>query len=216
MKTKKNALIVTIIMIACLATGCSLFSFDASGYIKACLDANMHGEFEEYAKITNNSVEDIEKLYNDFLDTDLSFLKQYNVSEDKEQQFRELFINLYKKTQYEVGGATKESDGSYTVPVTVHKMIIFKSVMETLEDDVTAWAESQVSSGTTPSNDEIYNYVLDYMYDKIAAEVDNPTYDEPQATTIKVSKNSDNVYAVDQNELQSLFESLIDLEAAGY
>ena len=203
-------------MIACLATGCSLFSFDASGYIKACLDANMHGEFEEYAKITNNSVEDIEKLYNDFLDTDLSFLKQYNVSEDKEQQFRELFINLYKKTQYEVGGATKESDGSYTVPVTVHKMIIFKSVMETLEDDVTAWAESQVSSGTTPSNDEIYNYVLDYMYDKIAAEVDNPTYDEPQATTIKVSKNSDNVYAVDQNELLSLFESLIDLEAAGY
>lgn len=216
MKTKKNTLIVTVIMIACLATGCSLFSFDASGYIKACLDANMHGEFEEYAKITNSSVEDIEKLYNDFLETDLSFLKQYNVNEEKEQQFRELFINLYKKTQYEVGEATKESDGSYTVPVTVHKMIIFKSVMETLEDDVTAWAESQVSSGTTPSTDEIYNFVLDYMYDKIAAEVDNPTYDEPQTTSIKVSKNSDNVYAVDQNELQSLFESLIDLEAAGY
>lgn len=86
--------------------------------------------------------------------------------------------------------------------------------MSTLQDDVTAWAESQVSSGTTPSNDEIYNYVLDYMYDKVAAEVDNPTYDEPQTTTIKVSKNSDNVYSVDQNELQSLFETLIDLENA--
>ena len=214
--TFKKAIVTTLSLafIICFTTGCALFGFDASGYVKACLDANMHGEFDEYASITNSSVEEVEQLYNDFLDDDLSFLKEYNINEEKSQQFRELFINLYKKTQYEVGEATKESDGAYTVPVTVHKMIIFKSVMETLEDDMTAWSESQVSSGTTPSMDEIYAYVVDYMYDKISAEVDNPTYDEPETKTVKVAKNSSNVYMIDQTELQNLFESLIDIENA--
>ena len=211
---KKIMLGFSLICIMCFAAGCAFFGFDASKYIKSCLDANMHGEFEEYANITNSSVADVEKLYNDFLDTDLSFLKQYNADAEQETRFRELFISLYKNTKYEVGEATKEDDGSYTVPVTIYKMIIFKNVMATLEDDITSWVNSQVSSGKTPSNDEIYAYVLDYMYDKLAAEVDNPTYDEPTTTNVKVVRNSDNAYYIEQQELQSLLESLIDLENA--
>lgn len=214
MKTKKTRLIISVLMIACLVTGCALGSFDASSYVKACLDANVHGEFEDYAKITNSTTEQVEQLYNNFLDNDLSFLTAYNADEATQQKFRELFINLYKNMKYEVGEATKADDGSFSVPVTVYKMIVFKSVMENMEDDMTKWADSLINSGTTPSMDEIYSYVLDYMYDAISKEVDNPQYDEPETVTVKVAKNSDNAYAINETELQGLLESMIDIENA--
>lgn len=214
MKTKKTSLLLSIVMIACLVTGCAFGGFDASAYVRSCLDANLHGEFEEYAKITNSEVSDVENLYNSFLDTDLSFLKVYNADDETQTKFRELFIKLYKNTKYEVGEATKESDGSYTVPVKVYKMDVFKNVMANIEADMQAWAEGQVSTGNTPSTDDIYAYVLDYMYDAISKEVDAPQYEEPVDKTIKVAKDSSNAYSIDQNELQSLLESMIDLENA--
>ena len=84
MKSTIKKTIVTALSLAfivCFSTGCALFGFDASGYVKACLDANMHGEFDEYASITNSSVEEVEQLYNDFLDDDLSFLKEKSPEE---------------------------------------------------------------------------------------------------------------------------------------
>ena len=214
MKTKKTGLLLSVLMIACLVTGCAFGGFDASGYVKACLDANVHGEFDDYAKITNSTTAEVEKLYNDFLDSDLSFLNEYNADEATQQKFRELFINLYKNMKYEVGEATKADDGSYSVPVTVYKMIVFKNVMENMEDDMTKWADSLINSGTTPTMDEIYSYVLNYMYDAISKEVDNPQYDEPETISVKVAKNSDNAYAIGDTELQNLLESMIDIENA--
>lgn len=212
MKTKRTRLLLSILMIACLITGCAFGEFDASGYVKACLDANVHGEFDDYAKITNSTTAEVEKLYNDFLDSDLSFLTAYNADDATQQKFRDLFIKLYKNMKYEVGESTKADDGSYSVPVTVYKMVVFKNVMDNMESEMTKWAESMVNAGTTPSMDEIYSYVLDYMYDSMSKEVDNPQYDEPTTINVKVAKNSDNVYAIDQTELQNLLESMIDIE----
>ncbi|MBE5923973.1 MAG: hypothetical protein E7271_05825 [Lachnospiraceae bacterium] len=214
MKTKKTSLFLSIIMIACLVTGCAFGGFDASAYVKSCLDANLHGEFEEYAKITNSEVSEVEDLYNSFLDTDLSFLSVYKADDETKAKFRELFIKLYKNTKYEVGEATKDSDGNYTVPVKVYKMDVFKNVMANIESDMQTWAEAQVATGTTPSTDDIYAYVLDYMYDAISKEVDAPQYEDPTDHTIKVSKNSSNAYEINQTELQNLLESMIDLENA--
>ena len=211
---KKLTVMFSMIMVACFVTGCALGSFDASGYVKSCLDANLHGEFEEYAKITRSEVSEVESLYNSFLDSDLEFLSTYKADDAKKQQFRELFIKLYKNTKYEVGEAAKGDDGSYSVPVKVYKMDIFKNVMANMEDDITKWAEDQVAAGTTPSTDDIYAYVLDYMYDAIAKEVDNPQYEEPVDSSIKVAKNSEGAYGVDQTELQNLLESMIDIENA--
>lgn len=214
MKTKKASLLISVLMIACLITGCALGGFDASKYVKSCLDANLHGEFEEYAKITKSDVSEVENLYNSFLDTDLSFLSAYNADDAKQQQFRELFIKLYKNTKYEVGEATKESDGSYTVPVKVYKMDIFQNVMANIEAYMTKWAEDQAAAGTTPSTDEIYAYVLDYMYDKLAENVDTPQYEDPTDQTIKVAKNSSGAYEINQTELQAVLESMVDIENA--
>lgn len=211
--TKFN-LLLSMIMIICLATGCAFGGFDASGYVKACLDSNVHGEFEEYAKITNSSVEDVEKLYNDFLDNDLAFLDAYNVDDATKAKFRELFINLYKNLKYEVGTATKDGE-NYTVPVTVHKLMVFRDVSANMESDMEEYVNTAINSGKTPSTDEIYKYVLDYMYDGISNQLNELEYADPETINVTVKKDpSLNAYKIDETELQNLILEMVDMENA--
>lgn len=214
MKTIKHFTIFTcFILITCMLTSCALFNFDASKYVRSCLDSNVHGEFEEYAEITNSSVEDVEKIYNDFLDNDLSFLDAYNVDDARKQEFRDLFITLYKNFKYEVGEATKNSDDSYSVPVTYYKLIVFEDIAKNMEADTTTYVEEQMKAGTTPFTDDIYTFVLDYMYDGISNKLENPEYAEPQTMNVTVSKNSSNQYEIESTELQTLVESMIDMDS---
>ena len=212
MKKKNLQLAISFILVACLITGCAFFGFDASAYVKACLDSNIHGEFDEYAKITNSSVEDVEKLYNDFLDNDLSFLNEYNVDDARRQEFRELFIKLYKNFKYDVGEATK-TDDTYTVPVTYQKLIVFDEMAANMEKDTTDYFQAKVDAGENPSTDEIYEYVLNYMYDGVAKKLENPQYEEPVTVNVTVSKMTANAYGIDTNELQELVQSMVDMDA---
>ena len=209
---KKTLLIIGFVLIACFATGCALFEFDASGYVKACLDANVKGEFDDYAKITNSTNEDIEKLYDNFLDNDLSFLNQYNIDDSRKQEFRELFIRLYKNLDYEVGEATK-TDETYTVPVTYKKLIVFDEMAKNIEEDTKTHFEELAKAGENPSTDDVYAYVLDYMYDGISKKLDNLQYEEPTTINVTVKKMTENAYGIEQDELDHLVQSMIDVDA---
>lgn len=218
MKTKKlSVLFLLTFAAACFITGCSALSFDASGYIKACLDANAHGEFEAYSEFTNTPVEDIEKLYNSNIDTEISYLAAYDISEQQEEDFRNLFIDIYKNFKYEVGEATKNDDDSYTVPVTTYQLIIFKGVMSGAEDYITNYAQEQVEAGNSPTQDELEQLVLNYMYDALKANLDKLEYADPVTVDITVSptkQGSSTVYSASQSELQALMESFTDVENA--
>lgn len=205
-----------ICTIAIFTTGCSLFNFDASGYVKACLDANAHGEFEEYAKLTNTSIEEIESTYNKMLDSEISYLDAYNISEEKKNQFRELFIQLYKNFKYEVGEAIKNDDGSYSVPVTTYKLMVFKDVISNGEKYMTDYVQKEMDAGRTPSTDDIYNTATDYMYNSIKSNLDSLEYANPVTTNISVAPTASNskIYSMDDAELQSLLQSMVDIENA--
>lgn len=214
--TKKlSVLILFFCMIACFTTGCSL-TFDASGYVQACLDANAHGEFSAYAEITGSTVEEVEKLYNTMLDEEISYLEAYNISDEKKSEFRELFITLYKNFKYEVGEAVKNDDGSYTVPVTTYKLMVFKDIMSEGETYMTDYVQKEIDAGRTPSEDDIYGVAVDYMYDTISKNLESLEYADPVTTNISVAPTTSDskVYSMDQTELQNLLESMIDLENA--
>ena len=67
-------------MLVCTLTACG--SFDASGYVKATLDSNIHGEFEEYAEFVDISLEEAEQDYNANLDSSIQSMASFGMSEE--------------------------------------------------------------------------------------------------------------------------------------
>lgn len=215
--TKKlSILLLFILATAFVVTGCTP-NFDASGYVKSCLDANTHGEFTEYADITKTSIEEIEALYNQNIDTEIAYLDSYNISAEKKEAFRTLFIDIYKNFKYEVGEATRNEDDSYSVPVTTYKLQIFKDIMTEGEAYITDYAQKEVDAGRTPTQAQLEEEVINYMYDTMKANLAALEYAEPATTTVTVSpskQGSQTVYSVGQTDLQALLESFIDIENA--
>lgn len=213
---KLSIFLLFILVTACAVTGCTP-SFDASAYIKACLDANTHGEFAEYADITKTSVEDVEALYNKGIDTEISYLDSYNISDEKREEFRALFVDIYKSFKYEVGEAVRNDDDSYSVPVTTYKLQIFKDIMSEGEAYLTDYAQKEVDAGRTPTQEQLEEEALNYMCDTMKANLGALEYAEAVTITVTVSpsqQNSQTVYSVGQADLQTLLESFIDIENA--
>lgn len=214
---KLSALLIMSFMIAMSLTAC-VPNFDASGYIKACLDASTKAEFDAYAEITHSDTEDIEALYNQSIDTEIAYIENhYHVSEETKEKFRTLFIDIYKSFKYEVGEATRNEDNSYTVPVTTYKLQVFKGYMDGGEEYLTQYAQTQIDAGQTPTQKELEEVALNYMYDKMSANLEAAVYAEPVTTDILVSptKNGSSVvYSASQSDLQGLIETLVDFENA--
>lgn len=215
-KTKKHSILFLLTcMIAVFTTGCG-FNFDASGYVQACLDANAHGEFAAYAEITNIPVETAEQQFNDRMDEEISYLDAYNLDETRKAQFRDLFVKMYGSFKYEVGEAVKNDDNSYSVPVTTYKLMVFKDVMKDGEDFMMDYAQKEIDAGRTPTEDDLYIIAADFMYDYMSKNLDALEYAEGVSTTVTVAPTSSDsrVYSFSEYELQSLLESMVDIENA--
>lgn len=216
LSTKK----LSILFVMCLAvsfvlTGCTP-KFDASGYIKSCLDANTKGEFEAYAEITGATVEEVESLYNQAIEAEMASIAPY-VNDEQKDNFRQLFIDMYKSFKYEVGEATLNDDKSYTVPVTTYKLMIFDGILAEGETYLTDFAQAEIDAGRTPTQEQLEEEAMNFMYDAMKKNLDALTYAEPVTTDIIISptKNgSQIVYSADPSALQGLIESLVDLENA--
>jgi hypothetical protein len=200
-------------MIATL-TACG--SFDASGYVQACLDANAHGEFTAYAEITNTSEAEIQQKYDEMLDTEISYLDAYNADDATKEKFRNLFMDIYGSFQYEVGEAVQNDDKSYTVPVTVRKLKVFQNIQEDGQNYINSYAESEVNAGRTPTTEDLYGVVMEYMYNELSSNLAAKEYEEPVTTNLSVTPTDSNarIYSIDETQLQALLESMIDIENA--
>lgn len=214
--TKKHSILFLLTaMIMCFVTGCGA-DFDASGYITACLDANAHGEFAAYAEITQSSEDEVAQMYNNMLDQEIAYLDAYNISDEKKESFRQLFVKLYKNFKYEVGEAVKNDDGSFSVPVTTYKLMVFKDIMTEGETYMTDYVQQEIDAGRTLSEEDIYGIAVDFMYDSISKNLETLEYDDPITTNVTVGPTSSDskVYSISQTELQSLLESMVDIENA--
>lgn len=191
------------ILLCVSLVGCSL-GFDASAYVKACLDATTKGEVTEYAKLTNTSEEEALANYDDMIESQLSTLE--NVTDEQKEKFRTLFQDMYKNFSYEVGEATKNSDGSYTVPVTTRKLIAFDTLAGDSQNYIIDYAKSH-SSATT---DELFKVIYDYMYDEISANIKEPQYDDSKIINVQITKTDDNKYTISEESLEDLLSSMVD------
>ncbi|MGN0438170.1 MAG: hypothetical protein ACI4F4_06555 [Lachnospiraceae bacterium] len=204
-KKYRNMILAFIFVIS--LTGCS-FGFHPSSYLNACLDACTKGEVTEYAKMTGTSEEEALKLYNNIIDANLQAFDNYQISEDKKAAFKTLFQTMYQSLSYEVGEASKNADGSYSVPVTIKKLIVFDTIVEDSETYIKEYARTHSSASTT----ELSNALIDFMYDSLSNNLQNPNYGDSQVITIRINKTGNNTYRVSDSDLQSLILSMLDTE----
>lgn len=214
-KTLTAAIIPVIVLTACSLFS-SVLSFDASGYAKACLDATLKQDFTEYAKLTGQTEEEAkaefekEDIFGDAADTILSGIDS-SVVQEYQPKYKELIKQIYAQCKYEVGEASKNEDGSYSVPITAHKMNnVYSQAIDKAGKDLEKYAAKQTRS---LSDRELNEKYVKLLYDRLSKALSNITYDEPQVITVSVrtAETDSRTYEIPSGDFTKIFSALIDI-----
>lgn len=212
---------VSVILVFCCVTtlsACSLsditkiFSdFDASAYTQAFLDAISKNEFTQYAEITNSTEEDAKKEYESLLDESVnSLLSTIKVSDDTRQKVRDMFHAIYSKWNYSVGEAVKNDDKSFTVPVTVKKLTVFKGV---LKETITRF-EKRTKESTSMDDSAYYDLYYQTFIELVNETLAKNEYGDETVIQVSVSPTSSNsnIYEIKPESITALYNATMDME----
>lgn len=203
MKKKKIAGVVLAAVTALCFTACGGFSAeDASAYVKSALDAEYKAEFDEYMKQTDSTQEEAEAMYQQGLDTVTSGfgLDSLGISDELAAQYRDVAADLLALAKYEVKDAVEDGDG-YAVEVSYEPYI----GAQTLDHDLNAALEEITASiSDVQSEEELNEMVFQKVLEILQQKVAEPEYGEAETYTIHVTKGSDNVYSISQDDLVGL------------
>ena len=203
MKKKKIAGVVLAAVTALSITACGGFSAeDASAYVKSALDAEYKADFDEYIKQTDSTQEEAEAMYQEGLDTITAGfgLDSLGISDELAEQYRDVAADLLVLAKYEVKDAAEEGDG-YAVEVSYEPYV----GMQNLDQDLNAALEEITASiSDIQSEEELNEMVFQKVLEILQQKVAEPEYGEAETYTIHVTKGSDNVYSISQDDLVGL------------
>lgn len=207
---KRNvSLAMAAMMALMLFTGCGMKPDDAKAYVQATLDAGYKADFGEYAKITDSTEEEAQKLFDNNIDTVTNSLgfTALGVSDETTEKYRGLLKEIFAKVKYTVGEA-KETDGSFEVEVQAEPMEIFSGI----QDELVAKLQKEVEkSDGQIKEDEINQLAIDMLYDLLSEKLAEVTYGEAQTITVHVTKNSNNVWNITESDLQAVDAALFTI-----
>jgi hypothetical protein len=198
-------------MIIGLLGGCTS-NKDISKYLEALLDTSYKDDISGFVDMKLGTEDEAHELYNQGIDEGVSaFCDSLSVPEGLDNEFRELYINMLKAVKYEVGGAVKQSDGSYIVTVTYEKMNIFKPAVEIYEDGVSAIVDGWANSDENIEDEEKQRQVILEFKNSMETAMSQAAYDEPQNITVRIEL-ADNKYTPNMDDVQELEKALVDWE----
>lgn len=207
---RKNGLLVLAFAMALgIFTGCGMKPEDAKAYVQATLDAGYKEDFSEYAKITESTEEEAQKLFNDNIDTVINSLglSQIGVSEEMTEKYRKILKETFSKAKYTVGDV-KETDDGFEVKVSTEPMQMFVDLEDTLIEEL----EKQVKDSKENLDETaISQLTVDILYDILTQRLNEVTYGDSQEVTVHVTKNSDGVWNITESDLQAVDSALFSL-----
>ena len=210
MKKRITGILALTLAFATLLGGCGskMTADDAKSYAQACLDASYKGEFDEYLSQTDSTKEEAQEMYDNGINLTMeaSDIENSGVSQELQDKYRQMFIDLYKSADYTLDNAKEDGEDGFTVDVTVKPFLIF----EGLDDELNAKLEEIAANMTeVPSDEEINEMVYQAMYDIISPKLSNMEYGDPVTVTIHVVPDDDGVYYVPDDDYQAVENALL-------
>lgn len=200
----KKTLLSRILLIGLILSlaGCNSTVFDASGYTKACLDAVYHEEYEAYVEFIGCSIEeakvDMDKQTKMAVDNELSSL-DINVTEEQANEYMMLLKEIEHMTKYEVGQAEETKDG-FSVSVSVYPLDIYEQFLDGID---TIYQEA--ADADELSDETIFPIMINYLEECI----DNVQYKDTVETTIYVTKDSNGIWQISEDEMYAIDDLLL-------
>ena len=210
MKKRIAGILALTLAFATLLGGCGskMTADDAKSYAQACLDASYKGEFDEYLSQTDSTKEEAQEMYDNGINLTMeaSDIENSGVSQELQDKYRQMFIDLYKSADYTLDNAKEDGEDGFTVDVTVKPFLIF----EGLDDELNTKLEEIAANMTeVPSDEEINEMVYQAMYDIISPKLSNMEYGDPVTVTIHVVPDDDGVYYVPDDDYQAVENALL-------
>lgn len=192
-------------------TGCGK-SFDASRYVKGCLDASTKGIFTDYCDTTNSTEEEVKKEYETRMNTELeSMTGSITMTDEMRQRYLSIYKQIYSKCKYEVGEAKEGKDHSYTVPVKICRLNIFKSVLDETQQRLQQKVEEMIQNKQPTSTEQTMQLYVDILAGVFEEKLQNAEYGAEETVTVSVVVNSaSDEYKIADEDVVKLFAALDD------
>ena len=205
-------LTITLLLIFSL-TGCSFGKdkIDAGLYTKSYLDVLYKNQVSDYyLQYAGGDEASAKQAYEESLDADVDLLitgMEDEISDELKNKYRTMLAEIYKNMKYEVGTATENEDGTFTVPVTTYRLHAFAGTMEKAAE----YYES-LSSKKQEKMDETEDLEL-YEIDAVMDNLKNPEYDETTQTiniTLAPVEGNSDYYGISSDDQLNLYVSMMD------
>lgn len=211
MKKKKSIVAIMMVVVMCVLSACGT-KFDAKAYVKACLDVQFKGEYDEYMKLTESSKVDSEKLYNEGINVFMKGYESLSLPDELENKFRDAYKKMLKSAKYSVKEA-KEIDDGFVVTVAVQPMKCFENYeadLQKLQQKFLTDIQAQVQKeGKVPSEREIMEQMAEVVYQDLEERVSKCEYDKEETVEVKVKKDSNKRYTADETDLSKIAEKAL-------
>lgn len=213
------ALLIVCLLTVCLTACGSSFADDVTLLVQGNLDELYLCKFDqEYMELVNTTEEDCMDNYLSGLEMEAEvFAYYFNITEPTEElkaEIVELYKQIYAHSKFTVNPATELDENTYAVKVQVSPIDIFQRVLDAetagaLDDFYGKYTEEQVNAMTDAEyaayDAEWADRVLQLCYQ----ELENVDYMEEQSLAIQVTKNSDSIWSITDNDLAAIDELII-------
>lgn len=193
-----------LLSLAAMLAGCGggMTAEDAKEYVQAVLDASYKGEFDSYMELTDSTEEEAVSMYEGNVDATMATVgfDEMGISEDMQEDYRQLFLDLAKQAKYSLREATEIENG-YEIEVTIEPFI----GMNDLENELTnILMQDLAAAAEIPTEEELNQMTMQTLYDLLSEKVASPEYGEAQTMTVRVTVDSDNVYSIPEEDTTAL------------
>ena len=123
---------------------------------------------------------------------------------------------IYSKTDYVVEKSVEDKNGSYTVPVKIKKLIIFKDAIKNANKEYNIWVKKQAKD---LDEDKATSKFFEYIIAECNKQLENPTYKEETVVKVKLKAtensdtNSESLFTYNDEDISKLLTTLVDLSS---
>lgn len=217
---------VLAVAVILICSGCSLLGRGLdintkryAKYVKTSLDCSFLGVTEEYLKEVDATQEEADETYKNTVDGYVSLL-MYNfevneeyVSEETAAAFREKAVEIMKGASYTVADAVKNSDGDYSVTVTIKPIDLFDAV--SYQEAADWYNKTYTEEAIEAMTNEEYAAAEEEYAKKILELVSayQVAYKEEMKCTVTILDDEENnMYSVSEADWTMLDENILGIE----